>query len=116
MHSSRIEGQIGRAFSLGFNDELCSACCAAMYVLSTAGRFDEAVYWGDYALAQPGPKSSRWVAILTYNLATIDLQNGRPELALGRLAGLRENLAQMRPGERPMIAVLEILALAQTDR
>ena len=87
-----------------------------MYVLSTAGRFDEAVYWGDYALAQPGPKSSRWVAILTYNLATIDLQNGRPELALGRLAGLRENLAQMRPADVPMIAVLEILALAQTDR
>jgi DNA-binding CsgD family transcriptional regulator/tetratricopeptide (TPR) repeat protein len=111
-----IEGQIGRAFSLGFNDELCSACCAAMYVLSTAGRFDEAVYWGDYALAQPGPKSSRWVAILTYNLATIDLQNGRPELALGRLAGLRENLAQMRPADVPMIAVLEILSLAQTDR
>ncbi|HTA39389.1 MAG TPA: LuxR C-terminal-related transcriptional regulator [Candidatus Acidoferrales bacterium] len=111
-----IESQIGRAFSLGLLDELCSACCAAMYVLSTSGRFEEAVYWGDYALAQPGPKSSRWTAILTYNLATIDLQYGRPELALGRLAGLRENLAQMRPADVPMIAVLETVAFAQTDR
>jgi hypothetical protein len=97
-----IEAQIGRAFALGLNDELCSACCAAMYVLSALDRFEEAAYWGDYALAQPGPKSSRWVSILTYNLAGIDLQNGRAELTLGRLAALREGFTRVRSPDAPM--------------
>jgi DNA-binding CsgD family transcriptional regulator len=111
-----IERQIGRAFALGLNDEVCSGCCAAMYLLSALDRFEEAAHWGDYALAQPGPKSSRWIAILTYNLASIDIQFGRPELALGRVAGLRDTVAPMRPADAPMVAVLETLALAQTDR
>jgi DNA-binding CsgD family transcriptional regulator len=111
-----IERQIARARALGLTEEFYSACCAAMYVFATLGRFDDAAKWGNYALEEPGPKSTVWTSYLAYNMASIDLMLGHPERALGRLTMLRSKPAAPRSPETSMLMLLESTALLQINR
>lgn len=111
-----VESQIGRAYALGFGDELCLACSAAMYVLAGMERFDEAARWGEYALASPEAAAPSWIAVLSYNMATLDIQRGHPASALQRLDALGADTARLRAPDRPMVSVLRTVALIQTGR
>ncbi len=111
-----VESQIGRAYAMGFGDELSLACSAAMYLLAGLDRFEEAARWGDYALARTETRSPAWIAVLSYNMATLDIQRGRPASALARLDALRSDPERLRVPDEPMVSVLRILALVQTDR
>jgi DNA-binding NarL/FixJ family response regulator len=111
-----VERQIAKAIAIGLDDEAASACCAAMYMLSTLGRWDAAATWGEYALDRPETTSSLWLSVLTYNVASIELMRGRPQKALERLALLRAHPAPLRPPGRPMVLLLEGNALVQLNR
>jgi DNA-binding CsgD family transcriptional regulator len=111
-----LERQIARARTLGLTEEFYSACCAAMYVFATLGRLDDAAKCGDYALDEPGPKSTVWTSYLAYNMASIDLMLGHPERALGRLTMLRSNPSLVRAAETSMMLLLECTALLQMNR
>ncbi|HKE36788.1 MAG TPA: helix-turn-helix transcriptional regulator, partial [Candidatus Baltobacteraceae bacterium] len=111
-----VESQIGRAYALGFGDELCLASSAAMYVLAGLERFDEAARWGDYALGRPEPKSPSWIAVLSYNMATLEIQRGKPVDALARLDALESGENTLRTPDQPMVSMLRVNALIQLDR
>ena len=111
-----VESQIGRAYALGLGDEICVAASAAMYVLASVERFEEAARWGDYALGRPEAKSPAWVAILSYNMATLDIQRGRPASALARIDALHAEPSRLRAPDEPIVAVTRVHALIQTDR
>lgn len=110
-----IESQIGRAYALGFGDEICLAASAAMYVLAALERFEEAARWGEYALNRPEAKSPAWIAVLSYNMATLDLQRGRPTEALTRLK-VHEGSRTIRTSDQPMVSMLRVNGLIQSDR
>jgi DNA-binding NarL/FixJ family response regulator len=111
-----IESQIARARTLGYTEEFFSACCAAMYVLASLDRFEDAARWGAYALDQAGPKPAIWASFLSHNMASIDLMLGQPERALGRLTMLRANRSAFRSPGATMVMLLEGTALTQMNR
>jgi DNA-binding NarL/FixJ family response regulator len=111
-----IESAVSRLVALDLNDEIASACAAAMYVLSRSHRFEEVRAWGAYALARPGPLAPAWRAILLYDVGAIDLLLGEPERALDRLAAHRTAAERMKPSDRAMLAVVEASAALYLDR
>ncbi len=111
-----IEGAVTEAATRGLTGEVLSGCAAAMYVTSLAGRHEESLKWGTFALAHPGPKSPAWMAVILYDIADIDLAQGYPERALGRLAAFRERVASLSADEQAMLAVMEATALLYLNR
>ncbi len=110
-----IESQIARARTLGHTEEFFSACCAAMYVLASLDRFEDAARWGTYALDRAGPKPAIWASFLSHNMASIDLMLGQPERALGRLTMLRANRSAFRSLGGTMVMLMEGTALTQMN-